>query len=208
MALNSEKSEKRRFILVQLPELVEQGKNEYKAGYRTIADITQARIKKAGEKIKAAQTGKLALDGGTDALDLGFRTYRLEYSNFKPWRADVPDAEAALGQLALFQEPLKDYSDAASAAMLTELLLKAGQPLDTPVVVQKTGEVPVHIVGASGELWLALSAIDEAVIAACAAARPKRLVVPARLFDPARPDEAINNARLTLEDAGVELQLI
>ncbi len=208
MELNQQDGGNRRFIVVQMPEVVEENTEAHKAGYRTIADITQARIRKAGEKIKAAGAGKLALDGGTDALDLGFRAYRLEYSNFKPWRADVPDAAAVLSQLELFQEPLKDYSDAASAAMLTELLLKAGQPLDTPVAVRKVGEATVHVVGAGGELWLALSAIDDAVVVAAAAAKPARLVVPGRLFGPTRPDEAINNARLTLEDAGVELQLI
>lgn len=208
MELNQQDGGSRKFIVVQMPEVVEENTEAYRAGYRTIADITQARIRKAGEKIRAAGAGKLPLDGGPAALDLGFRAYRLEYSNFKPWRADVPDAATALRQLELFQEPLNDYSDAASAAMLAELLLKAGQPLDTPVVVRKIGDAPVHVVGAGGELWLALSAIDAAVVAACAAARPARLVVPGRLFGPTRPDEAINNARLTLHDAGVELQLI
>ncbi len=198
----------RRFIVVQIPEPVEENTEAYKAGYRTIADITQARIRKAGEKIRAAGAGKLALDGGADALDLGFRAYRLEYSNFKPWRAELPDTDAVLAQLELFQEPLKDYSDKASAAMLTELLLKAGQSLDTPVAVQTVDGVPVHVVGAEGKLWLALTGISDAVVAACAAARPARLVAPGRLFGAASPDETINNARLTLADAGVELQLI
>ncbi len=51
MDLNAEGGS-RKFILVQLPEIIDKKTEAYKAGYKTIFDITKARIEKAAEKIK------------------------------------------------------------------------------------------------------------------------------------------------------------
>ena len=52
MALNAEQNNNIRCISVQIPELADRKKAAYKAGYKTIFDITKARIEKAAEKIK------------------------------------------------------------------------------------------------------------------------------------------------------------
>ncbi|BBM06007.1 hypothetical protein HAALTHF_43280n [Vreelandella aquamarina] len=46
MELNAEDGGNRQSISVQLPEKLEENSEAYKAGYRTIADITRARIEK------------------------------------------------------------------------------------------------------------------------------------------------------------------
>src|SRR5699024_1232594 len=51
MQLNAEDEGNRKFIMVQLPEEVGDKSGAYKAGYRTISDIGQERIRRAGEKI-------------------------------------------------------------------------------------------------------------------------------------------------------------
>ncbi len=51
MQLNYEDNKDRKFICVQIPELIEPSKEAYKVGYRTIFEITKDRIIKAGEKI-------------------------------------------------------------------------------------------------------------------------------------------------------------
>ena len=43
MALNAEDGGHRRCISVQMPEVLDESSEAYKAGYRTIADITRAR---------------------------------------------------------------------------------------------------------------------------------------------------------------------
>ena len=52
MDLNVESKNNYSFIMVQLPELIDKKTEAYKAGYKTIFDITKARIEKAAEKIK------------------------------------------------------------------------------------------------------------------------------------------------------------
>ena len=212
LGLNEQDGGNRRFVLVQMPEPVEEKSEAFKAGYRTIADITRARLQKVSSKIAASRAGKLALNGPTP--DLGFRAYRLDYSNFRAWRPDVTAAPDLLAQLELFQEPLRGAGGAADdgRAMLTELLLKmAGGPdvlpLSVPVLRRAVAGVEVHDV-AGGLVWLALAGISPEVVAAAVAARPQRLVVPGRLFGGPNPDEQVSNARLQLADAGVVLQLI
>ena len=47
----------RRFILVQLPEKIDEKKEAFKAGYKKISDITIERVKRAGEKYKSVDNG-------------------------------------------------------------------------------------------------------------------------------------------------------
>ena len=209
LELNAQDGGNRRFVLVQMPEVLAEDAQAHRLGYRTIADITRARLAKASHKLRTAQAGQLAL-GGPPA-DTGFRAYRLEYSNFRAWRPDVQLAPDVLAQLELFQEPLRDY-EAGSEAMLTELLLKmAGGPdvlpLSVAVARREVAGLEVHDV-ANGLVWLALAGISAEIVAAAAQAKPQRLVVPGRFFAGDNPDEQVSNARLQLADAGVVLQLI
>lgn len=202
--LNAQDGGQRRYLLVQLPEPVAENSEAYQAGYRTIADITRARLRRAGAQIQASQTA------AGQAPDTGFRAYRLDHSNFRAWRPDVPAAPDLLAQLELFQEPL--HRPGHEAALLTELLLKlAGgpglRPLSVAVVPHELGGLTVHAV-AGGLLWLALAGLNAEVVAAAVAARPQRLVVPGQAFTGPNPDEQVSNARLQLADAGVALQLI
>lgn len=52
MQLNAEDGGHRKFILVQLPEQTDAKSEAYKAGYKTICDIGEERIRRAGKKIK------------------------------------------------------------------------------------------------------------------------------------------------------------
>ena len=51
MQLNAEDGGHRKFILVQLPEVCATDSEAYKAGYKTICDIGEERIRRAGRKI-------------------------------------------------------------------------------------------------------------------------------------------------------------
>jgi adenine-specific DNA-methyltransferase len=53
MALNMTENLNHNFICVQLPELCPEGKAAYKQGYKTIAELSKARIEKAIEKLKS-----------------------------------------------------------------------------------------------------------------------------------------------------------
>lgn len=72
MQLNTEDGGNRQFILVQLPEACPEKSAASTAGYKTIDEIGQARIKKAAAKI-AEENPLLA-----QTMDLGFKHYTLK----------------------------------------------------------------------------------------------------------------------------------
>jgi adenine-specific DNA-methyltransferase len=129
MLLNKEDGGKRRFIMVQLPEPIDAKSAAFKAGYRTIADLGRARIKRAGEKINGERAGELDLQGQV-AADVGFKAYSLSMSNFKVWEGNVSDAEMG-EQIEMYVDHLSKASSPED--VLCELLLKSGFPLITKV---------------------------------------------------------------------------
>src|SRR5690554_6319833 len=51
MQLNAEDGGNRKFIMVQLPEPCNEKSEAFKAGYKTIAEISKERIRRAGKRI-------------------------------------------------------------------------------------------------------------------------------------------------------------
>lgn len=62
----------RKFILVQLPEKIDEKKEAYKAGYRHISDITIERVCRAGEKYKSVDNGFKVLQVTESAINRKF----------------------------------------------------------------------------------------------------------------------------------------
>lgn len=77
MKLNAEDGGKRRFIMVQLPEVTDEKSEARKAGYANICEIGKERIRRAGKKIRE-EAGQAA-----DGLDTGFRVLKLASSNME-----------------------------------------------------------------------------------------------------------------------------
>ena len=77
MQINAEDGGKRKFIMVQIPEICKENSDEFKAGYENICEIGKERIRRAGKKIK--EENPLT----TQDLDVGFRCLRLDTSNMK-----------------------------------------------------------------------------------------------------------------------------
>lgn len=75
MHLNSEDNGNRKFILVQVPEKIDEKSESFKNGFRNICDIGKARIKASGERI---------LEENPDLkIDTGFRVLKCDTSNMK-----------------------------------------------------------------------------------------------------------------------------
>lgn len=77
MKLNAEDGGKRKFIMVQLPEMTDEKSVARKAGYETICQIGEERIRRAGKKVKE-EAGLQGQD-----LDVGFRVLKLDSSNME-----------------------------------------------------------------------------------------------------------------------------
>ena len=69
MKLNAEDGGNRKYILVQLPEEIEESKPAFKAGYKTIDEIGRERITRAAQKIKEETNAD---------IDYGFKVVKLE----------------------------------------------------------------------------------------------------------------------------------
>lgn len=77
MQLNAEDGGKRKFIMVQLPEVTDEKSEARKAGYTNVCEIGKERIRRAGKKIKE-EAGQTA-----NGLDTGFRVLKLDSSNME-----------------------------------------------------------------------------------------------------------------------------
>ena len=122
----------RKYILVQIPQLTDQNSNAYRAGFKTISEITIARNKAVYEKIKASYEGKLITPEDQQQLDqLGFKVFTLSKSSFP--RVDfAPDPNKSEEEdLALFQEYVAQKEQQLTIAfnedeLITEILIKQG----------------------------------------------------------------------------------
>lgn len=131
---NAEDNGKRRFILVQLPEIVPSSEAAYQAGYKNIADISKERIRRAGKKIKEENP----LFSG----DLGFKVFKLDTSNIKTWEAGFDTLKDDLIAAA-------DYikQDRSSDDIVFELLLKYGLDLAVPIEMRMIAGKKVYSIG-------------------------------------------------------------
>lgn len=97
MQLNAEDNGNRKFIMVQLPEVIDQESEAYKAGYKTICEIGKERIRRVGRKIK--EESPLTRQG----LDTGFRVLKLDSSNMQ----DVYYTPSEFSEQMLFEDNIK-----------------------------------------------------------------------------------------------------
>jgi len=138
MDLNSSGNSELRHIMVQLPEPCDKKSEAYKAGYKTIADIGKERIRRAGEKVQKDNANK----EGIENLDTGFKVFKLDSSNIKPWDADFDNLEDTL--LSHVDNIKQDRSE---EDVLYEILLKYGLNLTIPIEERIIHGKIVYIIG-------------------------------------------------------------
>ena len=129
MQLNAEDGGKRKYIMVQLPEVCNEDSEAYKAGYKNICEIGKERIRRSGEKIKSDES--LPLEN-REKLDIGFKVFKLDSTNIKEWDTNTEDLQQTLLDS---MENIK--SDRSSLDVLYEILLKYGLDLNIPIEENK-----------------------------------------------------------------------
>ena len=127
MKLNAEDGGNRKFIMVQLPELCDGKSDACKAGYKSICDIGEERIRRAGEQIKSEWEKEHPSDGlfaseETFNTDIGFKVFELDSSNVNEWDPNLKLEEKEL--VMRLKEVFK--SDRSNEDILYEILLKYG----------------------------------------------------------------------------------
>ncbi len=132
MQLNSEDKGNRKFIMVQLPFECDAKSEAAKAGYKNICEIGKERIRRAGKKIVEEAKSKDGMFSEENKLDIGFKVYRLNKSNFKTYTpVNGQDQQAQNTLFTEFEKKLIPLVDNWTPEnVLTEIILRQGFALD------------------------------------------------------------------------------
>lgn len=207
--LNKEDGGNRKFIMVQLPEPCDKDSEAFKAGYKNIAEIGKERIRRVINKIKTEQTANEAkadlvdkLNESNAPLDLGFKVFKLQKSNFKVWDANIEKTPEAI-QFALDEFVDHINPQAEQEAILFELLLKSGFELTTPIEKLTLSDKTVFSI-ADGALLICLEKeLTHDVISEMAKRSPSRVICLDEGFQ--NNDQLKTNAVLMMKNHGVEV---
>lgn len=137
-SLNLEDSLERNFICVQLPEPTDIKKEGYKAGYKTIFDITKARIKLSADKIRKENPD---FQG-----DLGFKVFE----TVEDFRVEDDNKELSLMTMTMFDDVM--LTDEQYHTLLTTWALYDGSLLTTPIELVELDDYQAHY--CDGRLYL------------------------------------------------------
>ncbi|WP_406822636.1 site-specific DNA-methyltransferase [Raoultella ornithinolytica] len=117
----------RRYIAVQLPEKIDDEK------YHTISELTKERLRRAGKKVRE--------DNPEWKGDVGFRVFKLDTSNIRPWEAS---AETLSEQIDAYVSPILEGR--SEEDLLTELMLKRGIDLSVNIETRQFDGLTVSCV--------------------------------------------------------------
>ena len=141
----------RRYILVQLPELLDREKKEQKAALdyceqlgkpATVAELTKERLRRVQNQIEEAPSAN---------IDAGFRVFKLDSSNIKAWEPERTDMAGSLLDYIDHIKPDRSEDD-----LFYELLLKLGYDLCAPAEQREIAGKRVVAIG-NGALVTCLS---------------------------------------------------
>ena len=178
MKMNSNKNFQCKFILVQLPEEVNDTKKEQE--YKNICEIGKERIRRAGKKIK--EESPLT----TQNLDTGFRVFRLADSNFE--EVKKAPGEYDQSQLDLFLNNVK--SDRTDLDLLFGAMLSWGVQLSLPMTSEEVDGKMIYSVNDGDLVACFAEDITETIIKTMAEKQPLRVLFRDSCFG--RDDAKIN----------------
>jgi len=166
LKLNAKDSMVRKFILVQLPEEINEKLAAFQDGYTNILDISKERIRRAGKKI---------LEGDCHEnwnKDIGFRVLKIDSSNM----ADVyyrPD-EIKQGELDLQADNIKQ--DRSAEDLLFQVLLDWGVDLSLPIRKETIQNKTIFFVAENALVACFDSDVNEELVKELAGFEPLRVV--------------------------------
>lgn len=154
----------------------------------------------ASGQLSVTSSQKLKTENWKLTTDAGFKVFKLQDSNFKPWR-NIPGAnkEEWKQQIIDFINPVAE--NATVENMMYELLLKSGKSLNSKI---EHADNCYCING--GELALLLESVSQATVDAVLSRHPQKVIALDKLFE--GNDQLKTNTALQMRDAGVEFKTI
>ena len=171
MQLNAEdikagKESQRKYICVQLPEETPEDSEARKVGYASIPEIAKERIRRAGKKILET------LDVRDKTLDLGFRVFKLDSSNFG--EVSKAPGEYSQDRVDLFLDNIK--ADRNDLDLLFGAMLSWGVQLSLPMQTEDVDGCKVYSVDGNGLVACFAENITENVVKTMAGKQPLRVL--------------------------------
>lgn len=167
-SLNLEDQGNRRFVLVQIPQDCDAKSEAFKAGYKTIAEITHKRITLSGQQNK--ESSPLLVSGA----DFGFRALRIDTTNM----ADVYYAPDSIEKASvdLFVDNIKP--DRTPEDLLFQVMLDWGVDLSLPITKQVIQGKDVFLVDGNSlaACFDGHGGVDEDFVKELAKVQPLRVV--------------------------------
>ena len=193
MQLNAEDGGKRKFIMVQLPEVTDEKSEAYKAGYKNICEIGKERIRRAGKQLlkTTIQTGggmenslfenslttsaktPLGVSNPCDnkKLDIGFRVLKCDTSNME----DVYYTPDHFDKNDLFKSNIK--TDRTPEDLLFQVMLDLGIMLSSKIQTKQIDGKTVYCVEGNYLMACFDDSVDEATITEIAKEKPYYFVM-------------------------------
>ena len=143
MQLNTEDDGNRKYIMVQLPETIDEKSEAYKAGYKNICEIGKERIRRAGKKIVEEQKAKQGdlFSEEPKKFDVGFRVLKLDSSNMQ----DVYYIPSEFNEQKLFSDNIKP--DRKEEDLLFQSIIELGIELSAKIEKREIAGKTVWNVG-------------------------------------------------------------
>lgn len=115
MELNYEDNANRKFIMIQLSELLDKSSEAHKLGYINLCQLGKERIRRAGDKIKSEHP---EVD-----IDIGFKVFRTADTNIK-WNSLMDMGQVDMKQLEYTPDLVDFMPDANDVDVVYELMLR------------------------------------------------------------------------------------
>jgi|LauGreDrversion4_2_1035121.scaffolds.fasta_scaffold11245_3 adenine-specific DNA-methyltransferase len=193
---NAIDNKKRKFILVQLPELIEKESETINDGFHNICDLGKERIRRAANKIKEEKIQKAKNDGlfadFKDTQDFGFRVFRLSDSNMQDVYYKPNDYTQ--NKLDLFADNVKP--DRTAEDLLVQVMLDWGLALSLKIETKTISSKTVYFVAENSLVACFEKDIDESFAKEIAKEKPLRIVFKDSSF---KDDTAKSNVRQLLK---------
>lgn len=177
IGLNAEDGGNRKFIMIQIPEITYEGKKDKngkyiidkktelpeiqkdsearKAGFNLITEIGKERIHRAGEQLLEEKDNMIS-------LDIGFKTFKIDSSNFNEWDTSYEAMEKATkdsseGKFTTYKQ------DRTELDLVYEIILKEGLFLTENIEEIEMNAGTLYKI-ADGIMYIFLKKLDEEVI--------------------------------------------
>ena len=175
MQLNNLDKANRKYIMVQWPEETDENSEAFLSGYKNICEIGKERIRRAGKKIK--EESPLT----TQDLDIGFRVFKCDESNYK--NVAFTPSDYSQESLELFVDNIKE--DRSDLDLLFDCMLRWGITLDLPMTSTKVDGCKIHNVNEGALVACFEGRVTEVVIDAICAMEPNKVVFRDSSFEEA-----------------------